>query len=64
MYYCRCICQFKGHVSPVTAILITGNDAIITSGRDKVIHMWAWPTGDIIKTLPVFEVCSMIQCWV
>ena len=46
-----------GHVSHVTSLVFTNDGKnLISGGRDKVINIWSWSDGELIKTLPVFEV--------
>jgi U3 small nucleolar RNA-associated protein 13 len=51
-----CSCVFEAHSSPVTSICLshTGNK-LISSGRDKMIHIWNSRNGQLKQSVPVME---------
>ena len=60
---CRCLQTLSGHVSPVTSLSFSVDGrSIISAGRDKVLHVWDFDTGKMRKTLPVFEVITVVNC--
>ena len=51
-----CSCVFEAHSSPVTSICLShSGNKLISSGRDKMIHIWNTRNGQLKGSVPVME---------
>ena len=53
----RCCHVLKSHVSTVTCIgFCNDGNNLISGGRDQIINYWDFMKGQLLKTLPLYEV--------